>query len=120
MKKKQSEASSYLSTRRPLKDKKRTEILNVRMTPRTVELAKSYLDEINAERAKEGKPRLTWGWYVGHAVEFFAPLLPTVHKLIELTEDLKGPQFVTMLLKDKLEEALYDVESALDEMDSMI
>jgi len=57
---------------------------------------------------------------VGNALEFYIPLLPLLYEIYELTEELKGPEFVKMLLLEQLEETKDNITNALGEMENLV
>jgi len=57
---------------------------------------------------------------VGNALEFYIPLLPLLYEIYELTEELKGPEFVKMLLIEQLEETRDNITNALGEMENLV
>ena len=69
---------------------------------------------------KRLKSHLTQSWIVGNALEFYIPLLPLLHEIYELTEELKGPEFVKMVLLENLEQTKNDILNALGEMEDLV
>jgi len=126
---------------RDRKAKPRDYVLHIRVSTKIKQRITDFLTEANKKIDQENKeliaswasdepmppwferkqkPRLTQSWIVGNALEFYIPLLPLLHEIYELTEELKGPEFVKMVLLENLEQTKNDILNALGEMEDLV